>query len=130
LRHLQSDPYELGDLRRLLNFGHCIGHAVEAEVGFSWLHGECVAVGIAVACRVGARAGVTPTATSKRIHSLLKALDLPTHVPTNRVSDIWGHLRRIERVRDGHLHLVVPTQIGSVTILPDWPAGVAWSDVA
>jgi 3-dehydroquinate synthase len=129
LQHLSADPYELTELRRLLNFGHCIGHAVEAEVGFRWLHGECVAVGMAVACRVGHRAGITSRSAAGRIEKLLQSLSLPVHVPPDQAAGVWQHLDRIRQVRNGLLNLVVPTEIGAAQVLDEWPPGVSWSDV-
>jgi len=129
LRHLAADPVEVGDLRRVLNFGHCVGHAVEAEVGYSWLHGECVAVGIAVATRVSHALGLVRPAEAQRVYGLLDQYQLPQHVPAEYADRVWVHLSRISRVRNGPLHLVVPREIGRVEVLTDWPGDVSWEEV-
>src|SRR5262249_37560258 len=57
---VEADEREHGR-RALLNYGHTLGHAIEAVTGYgAWLHGEAVAVGMAFAARLGARLGVTP----------------------------------------------------------------------
>ena len=62
-----ADEREAG-LRRLLNFGHTIGHALEAESSYRcFLHGEAVAWGMIAAAEIGANAGVTPPETAERI---------------------------------------------------------------
>lgn len=129
LRHLATDPVEVADLRRVLNFGHCVGHAVEAEVGYTWLHGECVAVGIAVATRVSLALGLVQPSEAARIHDLLEQYQLPQHVPADFIDRVWGHLGRISRVRNGPLHLVVPREVGRVEVLTDWPEDVSWEEV-
>ncbi|MET9887450.1 3-dehydroquinate synthase family protein [Streptomyces sp. NPDC006430] len=130
LRQLSCDPMELGDLRRTLNFGHCVGHAIEAELGYAWLHGECVAAGMAVASRLGERMGHAAPALVSRILDTLARLGLPLRVPDEISEVVWDHLVRIERVRNGNLHIVVPGgKIGACVSLPAWPVEVAWDDV-
>ncbi len=129
LRQLSGDPMELEDLRRFLNFGHCVGHAVEAELGYTWLHGECVAAGMAVASRLGVRTGHADAADVSRIIDSLTRLGLPVNIPEEVAPAVWNHLDRIVRVRNGALHIVVPRRIGACTSLPAWPTEIAWEDV-
>ncbi len=68
---VEEDPQEMG-LRKVLNFGHTIGHAVESRAEGEWLHGECVA------------AGMLPFSSSQvleRLIPVLKKYDLPTEIP-------------------------------------------------
>lgn len=71
-------------LRRVLNFGHTVGHAIESEMKGAWLHGECVAVGMLPMCSERARA---------RITALLEAYGLPTSVNCDKkaLSALIGH---------------------------------------
>lgn len=123
---LSGDPYE-ADLRRPLNFGHTVGHAVEKEEGYGRMrHGEAVAVGMAVAARIAVDKGVCPAATGERIVALIRALGLPvwTRVPVER---IWEAVTVIRMVRDGHLHYVLPgRRLGEVVMTNDIDA----SDIA
>lgn len=130
LRHLTADPFEVNDLHRVLNLGHCIGHAVEAAADFTWLHGECVAVGLAVAARVSVAAGYALPETAALIEEALEVHRLPAHVPPVLRRRAWDELRRISNVRNGALNLVVPVEIGRTEILDEWPSEVEWADVA
>jgi 3-dehydroquinate synthase len=120
---VERDPYEV-DLRRTLNFGHTVGHAVETVTGYGpVLHGEAVAYGMAVAVRVALARGVLEPATAARIVGLLRAVGLPV-VPgelsvTPPADDVIGALEKVRQVRDGNLRFVLPTGMGSALIVDD-----------
>ena len=120
---VERDPYEV-DLRRTLNFGHTVGHAVETVTGYGpVLHGEAVACGMAVAVRVAAARGVLPPAVAARIAGLLRAVGLPVLLGELRVApaaeDVIVALDKVRQVRDGSLRFVLPTGIGSALIVDD-----------
>jgi 3-dehydroquinate synthase len=78
----------------VLNFGHTIGHAVEAVSGYALLHGEAIAVGMAVEAALGAAAGITRAGTADQLRSALQALDLPTgagDLPLDAIVDAMTH---------------------------------------
>jgi 3-dehydroquinate synthase len=120
---VERDPYEV-DLRRTLNFGHTVGHAVETVTGFGpVLHGEAVAYGMAVAVRVATARGVLASSAGSRITGILRALSLPV-VPRElpimpSEEDVIAALAKVRRVRDGSLRFVLPTGIGSALIADD-----------
>ena len=68
-------------LRKTLNFGHTIGHAVELVSGYSLLHGEAVAIGMALEGRLAESIGVAQTGTAEAITKSLQAAGLPTDLP-------------------------------------------------
>lgn len=116
---LSHDPFE-ADLRRPLNLGHEVAHALEAAGGFRSLeHGEAVAVGLCTAFRLGSRLGLTDPLFAKLVEELLVRLGLPTSVAPGDVAPLLAHLDAIRRVRDGALLFVVPTRIGDVAFLDD-----------
>ncbi len=80
-----------GGLRATLNFGHTLGHALEAATGFArWRHGEAVAIGMAYAARLSVRLTGLPPADHDRILSVLRGLGLPT---TSAVADLcWSEV--------------------------------------
>jgi 3-dehydroquinate synthase len=118
------DERESGE-RALLNLGHTFGHALEAATGFSdrLLHGEGVAVGMALAFAFSARRGLLPAAEAERVARHLAGVGLPT-----RLSDIAGELpgpdRLVElmaqdkKVRRGKLALILARGIGAAFIEP------------
>jgi 3-dehydroquinate synthase len=117
------DPYER-DLRRPLNFGHTIGHAVETVTGYGpVLHGEAVAFGMACAARIAERRGLLDRRTRTRLTDLLTAVGLPVVLDDLPVridlSDTVGALRQIRKIRDGGLRFVLPVALGETVIADD-----------
>jgi 3-dehydroquinate synthetase len=90
------DERESGE-RALLNLGHTFGHALEAACGFSdrLLHGEAVALGIALAFEFSARKGLISAAEAERARAHLAAVGLPTHL-----KDISGGAPGVDRAMD------------------------------
>lgn len=78
-RIVTEDERETSGRRQLLNYGHTIGHGIEAAAGYgAYLHGEAVAIGMAGAGRLGMMAGVTPPEVLERQASLLARFGLPS----------------------------------------------------
>lgn len=105
------------DLRRILNFGHSIGHAIEAETRYErFLHGEAVAWGMLAATRLAVIVGTLDQFAAERIEKticrygpLLSAKDLdPDHLIARLASD--------KKTLQGKVHFVLPTAVGSVTV--------------
>lgn len=116
---LENDPFEL-DLNRPLNFGHSIGHALEAVTDYQvYRHGEAVAVGIAIATRIARQRGDCSWNTYERILRYLMCLELDTMIPVMLVQPVWEHLEHIRRVRNGLLRFVIPKDIGAFDIYDD-----------
>jgi 3-dehydroquinate synthase len=120
---VERDPYEV-DLRRTLNFGHTVGHAVETATGYGpVLHGEAVAFGMCVAMRIALARGVLEPPIAARIISILRFLGLPVvledlpAVPA--VDEVIAALEMVRQVRNGSLRFVLPACIGSALIVDD-----------
>jgi 3-dehydroquinate synthase len=79
---VEQDEREEKGLRRILNFGHTVAHAVEQVTGYDrFLHGEAVAIGMGVAARLSERRGICAAADARRIEDLLERLGLCHEVP-------------------------------------------------
>ena len=120
---VERDPYEV-DLRRTLNFGHTVGHAVETVTGYGpVLHGEAVAYGMAVAVRVARARGVLARSVASRIVAILRSVGLPVALGDLPAVPEEEHLiqalEKVRQVRDGSLRFVLPTGIGSALIVDD-----------
>ncbi len=124
-----EDPHESG-LRAILNFGHTVGHAVEAEMGFGgWLHGECVACGMVAATAISRLAGLLrEQELPERLESLLARLDLPTRLPPGLdPGALQALMMRDKKVEGGRIRWVMPRTAGDVIVTPDVPAeAVQW----
>lgn len=117
---VEEDETEQG-LRAVLNFGHTVGHAVEALTGYrSISHGEAVGIGMAAAARLAATLGMLPENEAGRINSLIKRAGLPVDVPPElSPDDIIASMRRDKKALAGRLTLVLPVGIGRVVIKRD-----------
>jgi len=114
---VETDERESG-LRAMLNFGHTVGHAIEAALGYGKVtHGEAVAQGMLVAAALSVRRGLCPEKDLARLQALLNrfgllglALPPPESLETYMVSD--------KKARDGVLQFVLTRGVGSVTFAP------------
>jgi len=93
-RIVSADPREAG-LRAVLNLGHTVGHALEAQAGFERLtHGEAISLGLVAALRIGQRLGHTPPELALRTQRLLERLQLMTAIerePLPEAAELIGH---------------------------------------
>jgi 3-dehydroquinate synthase len=102
-------------LRKILNFGHTIGHAVELVSGFSLLHGEAVAIGMALESELAERMGLAQTGTAETVRQTLQAAGLPTALPTDCGSEAVMHAMRSDKKgRSGKIRFALPTRIGAM----------------
>jgi 3-dehydroquinate synthase len=108
-----KDERETG-LRMLLNFGHTLGHAIEAQAGYRrWLHGEAVAIGMVFAARRSEELGFAPAGTAQRIAALLARAGLPTELPAGPRGAYLAALRVDKKAKDARIRFVVSGGIGS-----------------
>ena len=107
------DERETGD-RMLLNLGHTFGHALEADAGFSdrLLHGEAIAIGMALAFEFSARRGLLPQAEAERAIRHLAAVGLPT-----QVSEVPGGAPDVDRLMDAHRARTRKSTRGKLTFI-------------
>lgn len=111
---VSADPLE-SDLRAVLNFGHTVGHALEALEGYTLLHGEAVAAGMRVESRLGEALGVTETGTAERVEALLAACELDRAWETERRrEEVVDAMRGDKKIRGGCIRCVFLRRIGEV----------------
>jgi len=125
------DEREIGE-RALLNLGHTFGHALEAACGFSdrLLHGEAVAVGMALAFAFSAKRGVLPTPEAERAIGHLAEVGLPTRIqdipgPQLSIDQLMELIAQDKKVKHGVLTLILVRGIGAAFV----EAGVDQSEV-
>lgn len=122
---VNADEREQGE-RITLNYGHTLGHALEAATGYdALLHGEAVAIGMHAAAGIAATMGLLTTHDRARQQRLLAAYGLPISFPTSiDPQDILDRTMHDKKVRQGRVRWVLPTSIGSVTVRDDVPVEV------
>jgi 3-dehydroquinate synthase len=121
------DEREAGE-RALLNLGHTFGHALEAATGYSdrLLHGEGVALGMALAFRLSVKLGLCPGQDAERFTRHLKAVGLPVEIvdipgPRPTVGALLEHMAHDKKVKDGKLTFVLVRGIGQAFVTSDIP---------
>jgi 3-dehydroquinate synthase len=116
---VSADEREAGP-RRVLNFGHTAGHAIEALTGYRrFRHGEAVAWGMLVAAQLAVMRGVMRRTALTALESLVMTLGPLPNISDLAASQLIEGMRRDKKVVDGTLHVVLPTGIGSSTIADD-----------
>ena len=113
---VQSDEFDRGQ-RALLNLGHTVGHAVEACSNFTLLHGEGVAIGMAVITRAAVARGLCSPDTLPRLLALLERYGLPTGTDYP-LTDILRAAEADKKRIGGVTNLVVPEAVGRCRIVP------------
>ncbi|HSB95280.1 MAG TPA: 3-dehydroquinate synthase [Spongiibacteraceae bacterium] len=117
-----ADEHE-GGVRATLNLGHTFGHAIETAQGYGeWLHGEAVAVGMAMAADLSARLGWLTTREVDDVRSLLTRAGLPIVPPNDMAVEQFLALMAVDKkVLDGQLRLVLLKAIGEAVVTTDFP---------
>jgi 3-dehydroquinate synthase len=117
-----KDERESG-LRKVLNFGHTFGHAIETGLGYGvWLHGEAVAAGMAMAADLSRQLGYLSDADTARVRSLLERAGLPTAAKGIAPARVQQLMSVDKKVKDGRIHFVLLEKLGTATLRDDVPS--------
>ena len=116
---VERDEQE-AELRWVLNYGHTIGHALEAATAFTrWAHGEAVSLGIAAESGLAERLGLAGPATRDRQVALLRAVGLPVAGLGAEPAAVIDALSRDKKARDGRIPFVLSPEIGRFQVVFD-----------
>lgn len=127
---VSGDEFEAGR-RQILNFGHTVGHALEAATGYALSHGHAVAAGMVAEAAIGEALGVTAAGTAEELASLVGAFGLSAwHRLLNDPAPLVARMARDKKVRGGQIHLVLLEEIGRVRTKGGSACPVAGKDVA
>jgi len=116
---VSEDEFE-GGYRQILNFGHTLGHALEAASGYSLGHGSAVALGMLMETRLGERLGVTEAGTYQRLRTALEALLGPLENVETDPGSAVRYLRTDKKVRAGRPRVVLLRTLGEVDPGEGW----------
>ena len=105
-----EDEFERGK-RKLLNFGHTLGHAIEKNSGFTVTHGHAVAIGMVLAARAGERMGLSPAGTLVAVTAANRKYGLPTECPYT-APEIYAAATSDKKRDGGSIDVVVLEKIG------------------
>src|SRR6185437_15165078 len=122
---VSADERESG-LRRILNFGHTFGHALEAETKYTrFLHGEAVSWGMRAATHLAGAIGMIPESDVKATIDVLSAYGPIPSLGGIDVSALQARMLKDKKTIQSKIHLVLPVRIGEVIVRDD----VAASDI-
>lgn len=109
---VEQDEKESGR-RRVLNFGHTIGHAIERDQKV--LHGEAVAVGMVMAAKLSVNLGLLTSGEADRLTALIRAAGLPVDMSLN-AEVIFGNIRKDKKKSGKEIHLVLLEGLGNAVV--------------
>jgi 3-dehydroquinate synthase len=120
-RIVAADEHETTGERALLNFGHTIGHAIEAAAGYGkLLHGEAISLGLVAACRISVAKAGLDTADSDRITALLEKYRLPVRLPAEIPRQaILAALGADKKFEEGAIRFVLCPRLGEAYVSKD-----------
>jgi 3-dehydroquinate synthase len=123
------DERESG-LRKVLNFGHTVGHAIEASKKFTVLHGFAVAMGMVIEARIAEQLGIAVPGTAAAIKDACVAAGLPVLPPRIPSARLLEFTRSDKKVRGGIAHYSLPKKIGEMAgAESDWSVPVTDASV-
>ena len=114
---LRDEREREGSVRTALNYGHTLGHAIEAASGYTGLlHGEAVALGMRAAAELSVRVAGLPEEARRRQNALLDRLGLPRRLPPLPVARLLRPMARDKKRRSGAVRWVLTPQIGHASV--------------
>ncbi len=118
LGQLSSNPWER-ELRRRVDFGHTFSPRLELDSGGELMHGEAVAVDIALCCQIALGRGLLNSANAARVFRLLSACCLPAYHELCTSRRLCAALDESTKHRGGRQHLFLPTEVGDGEFVED-----------
>jgi 3-dehydroquinate synthetase len=113
-----EDEFETKGLRALLNFGHTIGHGIEASAGYGkFLHGEAISLGLLAACRLSVEKSGLTEQEAARISSALASYKLPSRLDDSIETDaIFSALKKDKKFAAGGIRFVLLRRLGDAFV--------------
>lgn len=117
---VNQDEKENG-IRALLNLGHTFGHAIEAQMGYGqWLHGEAVAAGTVLACKLAVMRQQMTLQELSRVEQIFSFFKLPIIDPSDmHAQDYIKHMQRDKKAISGTMRFILPINIGKAELVSD-----------
>lgn len=116
------DEKETKGVRTVLNFGHTLGHAIEAAGKYSrYHHGEAVALGMRIAANISVRMGMLARADEQALNGVLNAIQLPRRIQKVKLNDILRVMQHDKKFTCGRNRFVLAEGIGRVKVVEDIP---------
>jgi len=120
-RIVEEDEHETTGQRALLNFGHTIGHAIEASAGYGeMLHGEAISLGMIAAASLSCQLSGLSTEAQDKITVLIKQFELPTRLPDSMSDEtVLAHMKHDKKFSSGSIRFVLLKSLGDAFVSKD-----------
>jgi 3-dehydroquinate synthase len=119
---IERDPEEKSELRFALNYGHTIGHALEAVTGYTrWTHGEAVSLGMVAEAHLAERLNLADATTVAQQRRLLDRLGLPVRAGDVDPEAVLTAITHDKKARDGRVPFVLAPRLGDFRVVYDVP---------
>lgn len=112
---VEEDPTEQGQ-RALLNFGHTLGHALEKQLNFRYLHGHCVGLGCLAAMKICEQRGFIAPSETKEFKDLMEFLQMPTEVSGPSQNDVLADTKSDKKMDGNTIRFILLQKIGQAYI--------------
>jgi 3-dehydroquinate synthase len=112
---VEKDEKESG-LRAILNYGHTVGHAIEAASGFQLRHGQAVAIGMAAEAKISSRMGILGDGDVMRLERVIRKAGLPMEMPELSVEEVMQAMKHDKKVAQDKIRFVLLKSIGNAFI--------------
>jgi len=114
-----TDERDVGQYRMLLNYGHTLGHALEAATNYELRHGDGVAIGMAFEAALAARLGAADASVESRQNRLLTEFRLPTRLPKVDLDRLLELIHQDKKVAGGSPRWILPVGLGRAVVSSD-----------
>jgi len=114
-----TDERDVGQYRIFLNYGHTVAHALETATKYRLLHGDAVAIGMAVAAALAVRLGMADESVEDRQNRLLTRFHLPTRLPKIDLDRVLELIRHDKKVSGGSPRWILPVGLGRAVVSPN-----------
>ena len=116
---VHEDETETSGRRAILNYGHTVGHAIEAVYGYGeYLHGEAISIGMVAEAELAKALGMVDEEFCKRQREIFQAAGLPVDCPAGKEEELTNAMTRDKKVASGKLNFILPTRLGEVISVP------------
>jgi len=114
---VENDEKEF-NLRKILNFGHTVGHGIEALSDFKITHGEAISIGMIAEGKIAIKLGLWNHDELTRLRNLIRSASLPTDIPQNTgIGKLIDVMKLDKKARGGEIEMTLPIKIGEMSSL-------------
>ena len=114
-----SEDLKEAGLRKILNYGHTLGHAIERRENYRWRHGNAVAVGMMFVAHLAHNRGLIDASLLQLHYDVLKGIGLPTSYEASAFDELYEAMTHDKKNRDGRIRFVALDGLGSCTRIED-----------